>query len=119
MEARIGAAGSRTEAEVSTIAVSSASGAGDRAGAEQTVGRAPHGPLLATLSKDATTIPISPGTLAPSDPSKAVASAAGPNAPAGQQSVLPPSGAAPQNTAPGPPQVTTRKPRSHMATSPG
>ena len=79
-------------------------------GAERPTGRAPHGPLLATLSKDANSIPISPGTLAAPDPSKTVASAAGPNTPAGQQSALPPSGAAPQNTAPGPPQVDTQTP---------
>jgi len=110
MEARI----EQLEAELKQRSVQSESAAvAEQAaapGAEPLTGRAPHGPLLATLSKDATTIPISPGTLAPADLSKTVASAAGPNAPAGQQSALPPSGAAPQNTAPGPPQVDTQTP---------
>jgi len=71
-------------------------------------GVATHGPLLASLSKDESSIPLAPGTLPPPDLSKTVASAA---APTGQQSALPTAASAPQNTAPaGPPPVDTQTP---------
>jgi len=73
-------------------------------------GVATHGPLLASLSKDESTVPMRPGTLPPPDLSKTVASAAASNTPDGQQSALPPAGAAPQNTAPAPAQVDTQTP---------
>jgi hypothetical protein len=67
---------------------------------------AAHGPLLATLAKDGSSIPLSPGSLPPTDLSKTVATTAGP---AGQQAALPPAGG--QNTAPPPaPQVDTQTP---------
>jgi hypothetical protein len=84
----------------------------------QTAGRAAHGPLLATLSKDGSGFPLSPGTLAPPDMSKTVAAntvaanTAAANGPAGQQAALPTSASAPapQNTAPSPAPVDTQTP---------
>jgi hypothetical protein len=102
MEARI----EQLEAELKQRPVQAAPAAAveqDAAGS-----RAPHGPLLASLSKDSSTIPTAPGTLAPPDLSKTVASAAA----AGQQAALPPSNTAPapQNTAPSAPAVDTQTP---------
>jgi len=50
-----------------------------RSVAEQPTTPAPHGDLVATLSKDPSQIPIVPGTLGKPDMSKTVASAAGPS----------------------------------------
>lgn len=71
----------------------------------------PHGPLLASLARDSSVIPLSPGTLSP-DMSKTVATAAAPNSADGQQNALPPTAPAPtgQSTAPPAPQVDTQTP---------
>jgi hypothetical protein len=71
-----------------------------------------HGPLLATLTKDSDTLPVTPGKLAAPDMSKTVATAAS----ADPQAAFPapasaPAAGAPQNTAPPPaPQVDTQTP---------
>ena len=65
-------------------------------------GLAPHGPLIATLSKDTST--LAPGTMGP-DMARAVASVTGPD----QQATLPPT--SPQSAAPpAAPQVDTQTP---------
>jgi len=77
----------------------------------------PHGPLLASLSKDSSAVPLPPGSLGSPDMNKTVATAAAPNSPtaaapngpAGQQAALP-TAAAPQNTAPSTPPVDTQTP---------
>ncbi len=67
-------------------------------------GLTPHGPLVASLSKDAN--PLAPGTLGGLDMNRAVATAVDPN---GQQAALPPT--SPQSSAPpAAPQVDTQTP---------
>lgn len=76
---------------------------------------APHGPLVASLTKDMTT-PLSPATVSRVDLSRAVASTDGPNEVGGQQSAFPAAapapaaGTAPQSSAPPAPQVDLQTP---------
>ncbi len=84
-------------------------GKADAAGAVQAVEDKPS-PLLATTTKDPGQIPILPGTLEKSDPTKTVATTAGPQTAAAAAPQSTAAASAPQNTAPAAPAVDLQTP---------